>query len=111
MYQVSEINRPISEYSNQEFELQKECYRKPSLAAIVGIKQFLSDLYQEGVFIRLIKIYETNPYVSAFPDSIQVLTGRPIAGIGIHPSRSGINVAWDFWRNEVVLHVIEPEVV
>jgi hypothetical protein len=111
MYQVSEINRPISEYSNLEVELQKECYRKPSLAAIVGIQQFLSDLYQEGVFVRLIKIYEMNPCIAAFPDSIQVLTGRPIAGIGIHPSRSGINVSWDFWRHEVLQHAIDPEVV
>ena len=111
MYQLSEINRPISEYSNKEFELQKECYRKPSLVAIIGIKQSLMDLYHEGVFVRMIKNYEQSPCVTAFPGSIQLLTGRPITENKNLPCRSSINVAWDFWRNEVIQHVIDPEVV
>jgi hypothetical protein len=111
MYQLNEINRPISEYSDEEFELQKEFYRKPSMIAIVGIKQFLSDLYQEGVFVRLIKNYETSPCAAVFPTSVRLLTGRPSAGIKYPSSGSLINVAWDFWRNEVIQHVIEPEVV
>lgn len=111
MYQMSEINRPISEFTNEELELQKNYYRKSSIVAIIGIKQFLSDLYQEGIFVRLIKNYEISPCAAVFPASVRLLTGKPSDGIEKTSGEGLINVVWDFWRNEVIQHVIKPEVV
>lgn len=111
MYRMIDIYRPISEYSNVELELQKECYRKASYQAIVVIKQLLADLDHEGVFVRGIRIYEQSPCAAVFPDSIKLVTGRPIDGhLKQNPNHS-IDVVWDFWRNGVIQHVVEPEVV
>lgn len=111
MYQLSDINRPISEYSNTELLLQKEGYRKPSFTAIIGMKQLLSDLNQEGIFVRLITNHEQSPCASVLPESVTFRTGRSITMNGIRPCGGNINVAWDFWNNDVIQHVIESEVI
>lgn len=111
MYRMSDIYRPISEYSNVELELQKECYRKASYQAIIKIKQILADLDHAGVFVRAIRIYEQSPCAAAFPDSIRLVTGRPINGHFNENPNNSIDVAWDYWRNGVIQHVVEPEVL
>lgn len=109
MFQCNEIKRSIAEYSDKELELQKNYYRKHSMVAIVGIKQYLSDLQQEGVFVREIKNYEMSPCARALPQSISLITGMPISENYYLSCNDSINVSWDFLRNEVIQHVIEPE--
>jgi len=111
MIPSSRLTRPISEYSDNELELQKAYYRELSRIAIMDIKKSLTDLYHEGVFVHLIRNYEQSPNVSVFPDSIFLWTGCPIKAAGYQVDKIKINIDWDFWRNDVIQHVIESEIV
>lgn len=111
MFQFNENRRSIAEYSDNELELQKNYYRKHSMVAIVGIKQYLADLQQEGLFVREIKNYELSPCARSLPLSISLRTGMPISDKNYFSSNESINVSWDFLRNEVIQHVIESEVL
>ncbi len=103
--------RPISSFSGVELELQKGRYTQPSLTAILGIKKLLCDLHGCGVYIHVIHNYENSLGAHVFPGTIRILTGSTLKkGIKL-PDVDCIPVAWQFWRNEIVQHVIEPEVV
>ena len=111
MLTLTEISRPISKYSDKEFELQKEYYRSRSLKTIVVIKQNLAELHHDGIFIRSINNFESSPCASVFPDSIRLYTGNPSLENGFQVDINVIDVIWDFWRTEVVQHVCETECV
>ncbi len=103
--------RPISSFSAVELELQKGQYAQPSLKAILGIKKLLCDLYGYGIYIHVIHNYENSPSSHVFPGTIRILNGSTLKKRIRLPDEDCIPVAWQFWRNEVVQHVLESEVV
>lgn len=103
--------RPISTFTSMELELQKNKYREKSLAGILEIKKLLFDLYGQGVYVHTIHNYENSPCAHVLPGTITLLTGTSWKrNISLADSEC-IPVAWEFWRNEVVQHVLESEVV
>ncbi len=112
MYQFNRMNsRPISLLSNTELELQKNKYSQASRYAILGIKKLLCDLFDCGIDVRLIHNYENSPCLQVFPESVDIITGAPWEFEAVVSGKEYIPVAWEFWRNDVVQHVLEPEVV
>jgi len=112
MYQFNRMNsRPISLLSNTELELQKNKYSQASRYAILGIKKLLCDLFDCGIDVRLIHNYENSPCLQVFPESVDIITGAPWKYDAVGSEKDYIPVAWEFWRNDVVQHVLEPEVV
>ncbi len=111
MYPCKECHRSIAEYSNEELELQKGVNRRACLHVIIEVMNQLVDLAQQGIVVRQITNFESSPYVKAFPDSVRIITGLPVTLNTRIPSKVGINVSWDYWHNEVVMHVIRQEEV
>lgn len=103
--------RPISSFSSVELELQKSRYAQPSLMAVHGIKKLLCELYGCGIYDHVIHNYENSPASHIFPGTIKILTGSTWKTKIRLPDMDCIPVAWEFWRNEVVQHVLESEVV
>jgi hypothetical protein len=109
MSQFNEKLRPISELSDIELELLKPCYRQASLEAITRIAHSLKDLEKYGICVRRITNYSITNYHLLFARAITIVTGMPLVVEGKFPVNDEMNVAWDFYSQEVVQHVIEPE--
>ena len=75
------------------------------------IKKLLFDLYGCGIDVKFIHNYENSPCCNAFPESVDIITGAPWKYDAVGSEKEYIPVAWEFWRNDVVQHVLEPEVV
>ncbi len=111
MFPMSETNRLIDSFSAAELNLQKANFYKPSIKAIIQIKQVLADLFDEGIFVHRIINYEQSPNVKFFPDSMGLRTGRTIHAKNLQVEKRLMNLTWDFWRYEVFQHVIESETI
>lgn len=112
MYQFNRTtSRPISLLSNTELELQKTNYRQTSRRAIKEIKKILCDLSGCGIDVKFIHNYENSPCCHAFHESIDIITGATWKFVSVTSEKDCICVAWEFWRNDVVQHVLELEVV
>lgn len=112
MYQLNRtIYRPMSDYSNTELKLQKNKYSQSSRRAIIEIKKILCDLYGCGIDVKFIHNYENSPCCHAFPKSVDIITGATWKLASVTSDKDCIPVAWEYWRNDVVQHVLELEVV